>query len=65
MKEFDAGKFREDGHRLIDKLADYLGVISKGEDYPVLPERDPDELYHQFLDKLKNRESTDLDSITD
>ncbi len=65
MKEFDAGQFREDGHKLVDKLADYLGVISKGEDYPVLPARDPDELYHQFLDKLKNRESTDLDSITD
>ena len=49
MKEFDAGQFREEGHRLIDKLADYLGSISKGEGYPVLPVEDPDVLYQLFL----------------
>lgn len=65
MKEFDAGEFREEGHKLIDKLADYLDNISKGKGYPVLAERDPENLYKFFLEKLEKNKDNDLDSIID
>jgi len=65
VKEFDAGQFREEGHRLIDKLADYLGSISKGEGYPVLPVKDPDALSQLFLDRLNEGEDNTLETIVD
>ncbi|MEZ5011991.1 MAG: hypothetical protein R2744_10605 [Bacteroidales bacterium] len=41
MKEFNSNSFREEGHKLIDMLADYLDATGNGTGYPVLPVSDP------------------------
>lgn len=65
MKEFDSTKFREEGHKIVDKLAEYLENISKRDSYPVLPDNDPEELSSYFLDKLENGPEQDLQIIID
>jgi len=39
---YDAGTFRENGHRLVDLLADYLARATAGGGMPVLPWKEPD-----------------------
>lgn len=63
MKEFDSAKFREEGHKIIDQLAEYLENISKKEKYPVLPDSDPDKLSDFFLEKLENNSEQELSEI--
>ncbi len=41
---FDPARFREEGHKLVDILSDYLQASLTGEDMPVLPDKDPDDL---------------------
>ena len=41
---FDPARFREDGHKLVDILSDYLQTSLTGADMPVLPYKDPDDL---------------------
>lgn len=65
MKEFEAENFREQGHKLVDKLADYLSGISKGEGHSVLPDRDPEALYQLFYNKLRAGENISLMELTD
>lgn len=48
MKVFDAELFREEGHKVVEILADYLKSIKSGTGYPVLPTREPDELADYF-----------------
>jgi len=45
---FDPEYFRMEGHKLVDKLADYLKVTLSGSKIPVLPWNDPDSLIDQF-----------------
>ncbi len=49
-KAYDAENFREEGHKLIDKLADYLNTAHSGEDLPVLPNLNPQELESKYSD---------------
>lgn len=63
MKEFDSAKFREEGHKIVDLLAEYLDNISKRRDYPVLPDNDPDKLAEFFAGKLKDDPGEELSTI--
>ncbi len=65
MKEFDSAKFREEGHKLVDKLAGYLDSISQRDSYPVLPYNDPEELSSYFLSKLEEGPEQDFQKIID
>jgi L-2,4-diaminobutyrate decarboxylase len=40
---YDAERFRAEGHRLVDRLADYLGRATRGEEMPVVAVREPEE----------------------
>ncbi|MCU0456353.1 MAG: aminotransferase class I/II-fold pyridoxal phosphate-dependent enzyme [Bacteroidales bacterium] len=51
---FDPELFREEGHRIIDILSDYLRHITARPDTPVLPWQDPDKLAGHYADILKN-----------
>src|SRR5258706_14770312 len=43
LRAFDARTFREQGHRVVDLLADYLGAATARADMPVLPWVPPNE----------------------
>jgi L-2,4-diaminobutyrate decarboxylase len=45
---FSPDRFREEGHKLVDQLADYLGEIFINREIPVLPWSDPDSLAKRF-----------------
>ena len=45
---FDPEKFRTDGHKTVDLLADYLKEVLKGDTMPVLPWNKPDKLVSDF-----------------
>ena len=51
-KAFDAAKFREDGHNLIDQLADYFEHIFSADNTPVLPWQPPQEAYLDWKNYL-------------
>lgn len=59
---FDSELFRQEGHKIIDLLSDYLKEITSRPDTPVLPRTDPDELSAYYSKKL---ESGDPESFTD
>jgi len=51
---FDPELFREEGHKIIDLLSDYLKEVTARPDTPVLPWTDPDELtdvYSKVLER--------------
>lgn len=50
---FDPELFREEGHKIIDILSDYLGHITARPDTPVLPWKDPDDLASHYAVNLK------------
>ncbi|MDZ7740964.1 MAG: aminotransferase class I/II-fold pyridoxal phosphate-dependent enzyme [Bacteroidota bacterium] len=56
---FNPEEFREQGHKLIDQLADYLNSVLSGSDQPVLPWESPEEQYdfwyRLFEDKTEMR----------
>jgi L-2,4-diaminobutyrate decarboxylase len=45
---FNPENFRNEGHKLVDTLADYLGSALSGEKMAVLPPNDPDDLAGKF-----------------
>ena len=60
-KYYNPEDFREQGHKLVDHLADYLHACLDLEDFPVLPWKDPEEQYQYWKeyfedDKVKNPE---------
>jgi len=50
---FDTEQLREEGHKMIDILSDYLGNITRRPDIPVLPWQDPDVLAGHYAESLK------------
>ena len=51
---FDPELFRQEGHKIIDLLSDYLKEVVNRPDTPVLPRTDPDELADYYSEKLKS-----------
>ncbi len=52
QQAFDSEVFREQGHQLVDKLADYLGQALGRGDFPVLPWREPEALRREWRQRL-------------
>ena len=53
---FDPEAFRKEGHTLVDTLSDYLGEALSGNEMPVLPWNDPDQLAEYFAFDQGKRE---------
>jgi len=49
---FDGEIFRQQGHQLIDRLADYLQQVLQRADMPIMPWREPAELRHEWQQLL-------------
>ena len=49
---FDSEVFRQQGHQLVDKLADYLQQALGRADFPVLPWREPAELRREWQEMI-------------
>src|SRR5674536_369643 len=45
---FNPEEFRKEGHMLVDQLSDYLENALSGNEMPVLPWNDPDQLAEYF-----------------
>ncbi len=52
QQAFDSEVFRQQGHQLVDKLADYLQQVLRRADLPVLPWREPAELRQEWRQLL-------------
>lgn len=52
QQAFDSGTFRQQGHLLVDKLADYLQQALRRADIPVMPWREPAELRQEWQQLL-------------
>jgi L-2,4-diaminobutyrate decarboxylase len=52
QQAFDSEVFRQQGHQLVDKLADYLQQALRRPDLPVLPWREPAELRQEWRQLL-------------
>lgn len=60
QKPFDPELFREEGHKMIDILSDYLRQITGRPDTPVLPWQNPDVLAGQYAESLKSGSRQDF-----
>ncbi len=60
---FDPEVFREEGHKLVDRLSEYLQQSLSGADMPVLPWNDPDKLTDLFSFDSGGGENESLDSF--
>ena len=54
---FDPELFRQEGHKIIDLLSDYLKEVVNRPDTPVLPRTDLDELANYYSEQLKSGNS--------
>lgn len=59
---FDHELFREEGHKIIDILSDYLGHITSRPETPVLPWHDPDKLADHYAQCLRSGSSQEFSS---
>ncbi len=59
---FNPEEFRNNGHKLVDILADYLNEALAGSDMPVLPWNEPDRLVKEFSFESAGGEEEPLDS---
>jgi len=60
---FDPEDFRKEGHKLVDRLSDYLTDALSGNEMPVLPWKDPDLLAEQFSFRSAGGDSEPLDDF--
>lgn len=62
---FDSEYFREQGHQLVNLLANYIRDTQKGpESLPVFPSKNPDALYQEWQADLKeNYKNKDIQSL--
>lgn len=54
IQAYDPESFRELGHQLIDRLADWLADSASGKSPQVLPYRSPDDLYAEWSEHLRS-----------
>ncbi|MEI6613677.1 MAG: hypothetical protein WCL37_02155 [Chrysiogenales bacterium] len=52
QQAYDSEVFRQQGHQLVDKLADYLQQVLRRPDMPVMPWREPAELRQEWQQLL-------------
>ncbi|MBK9032685.1 MAG: pyridoxal-dependent decarboxylase [Myxococcales bacterium] len=57
---YDAERFRADGHRVIDRLADHLATAVAGDDAPVLPWQPPAQAIAAWPSEFDDEPSADL-----
>ena len=60
---FNPEDFRKDGHILVDTLSDYLKSALSGEEMPVLPWNEPDQLVEKFSFRSGGGENEPMDSF--
>jgi L-2,4-diaminobutyrate decarboxylase len=60
---FNPEEFRKEGHKLVDRLSDYLTDALYGKEMPVLPWTDPDQLTEYFSFDSAKGEEEPLDSF--
>lgn len=63
-RAYDPSAFRESGHRLVDKLADYLTRAFSGEE-PVMAWREPNDMAERWAAQLGDEPITDLGAFAD
>ena len=62
---YDAERFRADGHRVIDRLADHLATAVGGDDRPVLPWAPPEAAIAAWPTEFTDEPSADLVATVD
>jgi L-2,4-diaminobutyrate decarboxylase len=65
QQAFDSETFRQQGHQLVDKLADYLQQTLRRADIPVLPWREPAELRQEWQRLLADPLPVPFAELTD
>jgi L-2,4-diaminobutyrate decarboxylase len=60
---FDPEAFRNEGHKLVDTLSDYLKGTLSGTEMPVLPWNEPDKLSEMFSFESGGGEDEPFDSF--
>jgi L-2,4-diaminobutyrate decarboxylase len=65
QQAFDSEVFRQQGHQLIDKLADYLQQVLRRAAMPVLPWREPAELRQEWRQLLANPNPISFAELTE
>ena len=60
---FNPEEFRKEGHTLVDTLSDYLEASLSGNEMPVLPWNDPDQLAEYFSFDSAGGEKESMDSF--
>ena len=55
--------FREQGHKLIDMLADYVAAASKGGDMPVLPWVEPERMIERWPQTFPEHPAQDINDL--
>ncbi|HUU04779.1 MAG TPA: aminotransferase class I/II-fold pyridoxal phosphate-dependent enzyme [Patescibacteria group bacterium] len=62
---FDSEVFRQQGHQLVDMLADYLQQVLRRADFPVMPWREPAELRREWQQLLADPLPVSFDELTE
>ena len=65
QQAFDSEIFRQQGHHLVDRLADYLQQVLQRADLPVLPWREPDELRREWQQLLADPKPISFAELTE
>ncbi len=55
--------FREQGHKLVDMLADYVAAASKGGDMPVLPWVEPERMLERWPQTFPEHPAQDINDL--
>lgn len=63
QKAFNAEEFRQNGHKLIEMLADYLEASLKRTEAPVLPDITPESMLNMWKGKFKSSPSEIFEDI--
>ena len=65
QQAFDSEVFRQQGHQLVDKLADYLQQALRRADFPVMPWLEPEELRREWQQLLADPRPVSFGELAD